>query len=175
MESKKDMISELTNTAWSLIEEYYNEYRAGRIGREEAMQLAASRVGKMRYGDEKKDYYWITDMRPFMVMHPYRQELNGTDLSNYKDHQGKRLFVDAAEIVSEKGEGYINYIWQWKDDTTLIVPKLSYVKGFSQWEWIIGTGIYLEDVQQEIKILEKRLNRIAFIIIIIIALWKQHG
>ncbi len=169
MENKKEMISELTNTAWSLIEEYYNEYRAGRIGREEAMQLAASRIGKMRYGDEKKDYFWITDMRPFMVMHPYRQELNGTDLSNFKDHQGKRLFVDAAEIVSEKGEGYINYIWQWKDDTTLIVPKLSYVKGFSQWKWIIGTGIYLEDVQQEIKILEKRLNRIAFVIIIIIA------
>ena len=169
MESKKEMISELTNTAWSLVNEYYNEYRAGHIDREEAMQLAASRVGKMRYGDEKKDYFWITDMRPFMVMHPYRQELNGTDLSNYKDPHGKQLFVDAAEIVDKKGEGYINYIWQWKDDTTLIVPKLSYVKGFSRWEWIIGTGIYLEDVQQEIKMLEKSLFRITFIIIIIIA------
>ena len=168
MESKKEMISELTNAAWSLVDEYYNEYRAGRIGREEAMQLAAFRVGKMRYGDEKKDYFWITDMRPFMVMHPYRQELNGTDLSNYKDPQGKRLFVDATEIVSKKGEGYIDYIWQWKDDTTLIVPKLSYVKGFSRWEWIIGTGIYLEDVKQEIKILERSLFRITFIIIIVI-------
>jgi len=149
MESKKEMISELTNSAWSLIDEYYNEYRDGHIGREEAMQLAASRIGKMRYGDEEKDYFWITDMRPFMVMHPYRQELNGTDLSDYKDPQGKRLFVDAAEIVSENGEGYIDYIWQWKDDTTLIVPKLSYVKGFPQWEWIIGTGIYLEDVKRK--------------------------
>ena len=169
MESKKEMISELTNAAWSLVDEYYNEYRAGRIGREEAMQLAAFRVGKMRYGDEKKDYFWITDMRPFMVMHPYRQELNGTDLSNYKDPQGKRLFVDATEIVSKKGEGYIDYIWQWKDDTTLIVPKLSYVKGFTQWEWTIGTGIYLEDVKQEIKMLQRSLFRIIFIIIIVIA------
>ncbi|MCK5137539.1 MAG: cache domain-containing protein [Bacteroidales bacterium] len=169
MESKKEMISELTNSAWSLVDEYYNEYRAGHIRREEAMQLAASRIGKMRYGDEKKDYFWITDMRPFMVMHPYRQELNGTDLSDYKDPQGKRLFVDAAEIVSLKGEGYIDYIWQWKDDTTLIGPKLSYVKGFPQWEWIIGTGIYLEDVKQEIKMLERNLFRISIIIVIVIA------
>lgn len=168
MESKKEMINELTNSAWSLVDEYYNEYRAGTIGREEAMKLAASRVGKMRYGDEKKDYFWITDMRPFMVMHPYRQELNGTDLSGYQDPQGKRLFVDAAEIVSKNGEGYINYIWQWKDDTTLIVPKLSYVKGFPRWEWIIGTGIYLEDVEQEIKMLRRNLFWITFIIIIVI-------
>jgi len=168
MESKKEMISELTNSAWSLVDEYYNEYSSGSIGRDEAKQLAASRVGKMRYGDEKKDYFWITDMRPFMVMHPYRQELNGTDLSDYKDPQGKRLFVDASELVGNNGEGYIDYIWQWKDDTTLIVPKLSYVKGFPKWEWIIGTGIYLNDVKQEIKILERSLFRIIFIIIIVI-------
>ena len=170
MESKKEMISELTNSAWSLIDEYYIEYRDGHIGREEAMQLAASRVGRMRYGDEKKDYFWITDTKPFMVMHPYRQELNGTDLSNYKDPRGKRLFVDAVEIIDKNGEGYIDYIWQWKDDTTLIVPKLSYVKGFPQWEWIIGTGIYLEDVKTEIKMLERSLFRITLIIIIIISL-----
>jgi len=168
MESKKEMISELTNSAWSLVNDYYNEYSSDSIGREEAKQLAASRIGKMRYGDEKKDYFWITDMRPFMVMHPYRQELNGTDLSDYQDPQGKRLFVDASKIVSKNGEGYIDYIWQWKDDTTLIVPKLSYVKGFPPWDWIIGTGIYLDDVKQEIKILEKSLLRIIFIIIIVI-------
>ena len=169
MESKKDMINELTNSAWSLVDEYYNEYRDGSIDREEAKKLAASRVEKMRYGDEKKDYFWITDMRPFMVMHPYKQELNGTDLSGYQDPQGKRLFVDAAEIVSKNGEGFINYIWQWKDDTTLIVPKLSYVKGFPRWKWIIGTGIYLEDVEQEIKMLQRNLLWITFIIIIVIA------
>ncbi len=168
MEGKKEMISELTNSAWSLVDEYYSEYCDGRIGMEEAMQLAAFRVGKMRYGDEEKDYFWITDMRPFMVMHPYRQELNGADLSDYKDPQGKRLFVDAVEIVSKHEEGYIDYIWQWKDDTTLIVPKLSYVKGFPQWEWIIGTGIYLEDVEQEIKMLQRNLFWITFIIIIVI-------
>ena len=169
MEGKKEMISELTNTAWSLVDEYYNEFQSGNIEEQEAMQMAAFRVGKMRYGDEKKDYFWITDTHPFMVMHPYRQELNGTDLSEYKDPEGKKLFVDAVEMVNKFGEGNIHYMWQWKDDSTQIVPKLSYVKGFQQWNWIIGTGIYLEDVKQEIQLLEKRLLRIVFIIIIVIA------
>lgn len=169
MEGKKEMISELTNTAWSLVDEYYNEFQSGNIGEKEAKEMAAIRVGNMRYGNEKKDYFWITDMQPFMVMHPYRQELDATDLSEYTDPQGKKLFVEAVDSVTKKGEGYINYMWQWKDDSTQIVPKLSYVKGFPQWNWIIGTGIYLEDVKQEIKLLEGRLFRIVFIIILIIA------
>jgi signal-transduction protein with cAMP-binding, CBS, and nucleotidyltransferase domain/PAS domain-containing protein len=170
MESKKEMISELTNTAWSLVDEFYNEFQLGRITLEEAKQQAAFRVGKMRYGDEEKDYFWITDMRPYMVMHPYRQELNKTDLSDYHDSEGKKLFVDAVQIVKNNSEGYIDYMWQWKDDTTQVVPKLSYVKAFVEWKWIIGTGIYLEDVQKEISNLEKRLFRIVFLIVLVIAL-----
>lgn len=170
MERKKEMISELTNTAISLVNDYYADYRSGLLPEEEAMYMAAERVGKMRYGDDRKDYFWITDMRPYMVMHPYRPELNGTDLSDYTDPDGKRLFVESAGLVEEKGEGFINYKWQWKDDTTQVVPKLSYVKGFSEWNWIIGTGIYLDDVKKEIRAIEKKLLWISFIIILVIAL-----
>jgi len=170
MDSKKEMISELTNTAWSLVDDYYNDYRAGRLPEEEAMSMAAERIGRMRYGDDKKDYFWITDMRPFMIMHPYRKELIGTDLSDYTDPDDKKLFVEAVRLVNEEGEGFINYKWQWKDDTTQIVPKLSYVTEFSQWNWVIGTGIYLDDVKQEINLIERKLLWISFIIIMVIAL-----
>ncbi|MBS0010554.1 MAG: cache domain-containing protein [Bacteroidales bacterium] len=170
MDRKKEMISELTHTAVSLVSDYYHDYSSGIMQEEEAMALAAERIGKMRYGEDRKDYFWISNMRPYMVMHPYRSELNGTDLSDYTDPDGKKLFVEAARVVSEEGEGFIDYKWQWKDDTTLIVPKLSYVKGFSEWQWIIGTGIYLEDVQQEIKLIERKLLWISFIIILLIAL-----
>ncbi|MFO7853403.1 MAG: DUF294 nucleotidyltransferase-like domain-containing protein [Bacteroidota bacterium] len=170
MDRKKEMISELTNTALSLVNEYYADYRSGELEEEEAKSLAAERIGKMRYGDDRKDYFWITDMRPYMVMHPYRKELNGKDLSDYTDPDGKKLFVQSVEVVEEKGEGFIDYKWQWKDDTTMIVPKLSYVKGFEEWQWIIGTGIYLEDVKQEIKLIERNLLWISFIIILVIGL-----
>ncbi len=170
MDRKKEMISELTNTALSLVEDYYDDFSSGILKEEEAMTMAADRIGEMRYGEDGKDYFWITDMRPYMVMHPYRKELNGTDLSNYTDPDGKKLFVESVKVVEQSGEGFIDYKWQWQDDTTLIVPKLSYVKGFDEWQWIIGTGIYLEDVKQEIKLIERNLLWISFIIILIIAL-----
>jgi len=170
MDRKKEMISELTNTALSLVNEYYSDYQSGELKENEAMLLAAERIGEMRYGDDRKDYFWITDMRPYMVMHPYRKELNGTDLSDYSDPDGKQLFVESVKVVEEAGEGFIDYKWQWKDDTTMIVPKLSYVKGFDKWQWIIGTGIYLEDVKEEIKLIKRNLLWISFIVILVIAL-----
>jgi signal-transduction protein with cAMP-binding, CBS, and nucleotidyltransferase domain len=168
MERKKEMIKELTNTAWSIVHEFYEDYRKGKISLTEAQQLAAGKVGKMRYGNDQKDYFWITDTRPFMIMHPYRSELNGRDLKDYKDEEGKRLFVESANIVKQNGEGYFTYLWQWKDDSTKIVSKLSYVKGFDEWQWIIGTGIYLEDVKNEIRQLERKLLRISLIITIVL-------
>ncbi len=170
MDRKKEMISELTNTSLSLVNEYYTDYQAGILEEQEAKSLASERIGEMRYGDDRKDYFWITDMRPYMIMHPYRSELNGKDLSEYADPDGKKLFVESVELVKKDGEGFIDYKWQWQDDTTMIVPKLSYVKGFPEWQWIIGTGIYLEDVKQEIKLIKRNLFWISFIIILVIGL-----
>ncbi len=164
------MISELTNTAWSLLDEYYLEVEKNNFPEDSAKNLAATRIEQIRYGDEYKDYFWIINEKPEMIMHPYRPELIGTDLNNYKDPNGKLLFVEATKIVAENGEGFIDYMWQWKDDSTRIVPKLSYVKEFKPWEWIVGTGIYLEDVRQEISILQNRLLRVALLITLIISI-----
>jgi PAS domain S-box-containing protein len=168
MEGKKEMISELTNTAWSLVEEYHNEVLLKGMPEDTAKMLAAERIGQIRYGEEYKDYFWIIDGQPVMIMHPYRPELKATNLSDYQDPDGKRLFVEAVETVAEKGEGYIDYMWQWKDDSTRIVPKLSYVKGFAPWGWIVGTGIYLEDVRAEIRGLTNRLLRITLVFALLI-------
>ena len=168
MERKKEMINELTNTALSLIKEYDTDYQSGVYTLVEAKQRAAARIEQLRYGADRKDYFWITDLSPKMVMHPYRKELIGTDLTDYQDPEGTRLFVEAVNIVKAREEGYINYIWQWKDDTTRIVPKLSYVKIYPEWGWILGTGIYLEDVKEEISTLKYRLLRISSIIVFII-------
>ncbi|MFW5821727.1 MAG: cache domain-containing protein, partial [Bacteroidota bacterium] len=167
---KKEMISELTNTAWSLLDEYHQEVVKGNMRVDSAKSLAAERIKKIRYGGEYKDYFWIIDMQPVMIMHPYRLELVGKDLSNYEDPEGKKLFAEAAKIAESQGEGYIDYMWQWKDDSTRIVPKLSFVKKFEPWNWVVGTGIYLEDVREEISILKNRLLRIALLITLIISI-----
>ncbi len=170
LEGKKEMLSELTNTVSSLLEEYNQEYINDKFSKEEAQKLSAYRIEQIRYGEENKDYFWIIDEHPTMIMHPYRDELINSDLTRYKDPEGKKLFVEATKIVAKNGHGFINYMWQWKDDSTRIVPKLSYVKGFKPWGWIVGTGIYLEDVKQEIKILKNRIVRISLFIILIISI-----
>jgi len=170
MDGKKKMISELTNTAWSLLDEYQHEYINQNFSLEDAQKRASEKIEQIRYGEEYKDYFWIIDEHPTMIMHPYKSELISTDLINYKDPNGKKLFVEATKIVSQSGEGFIEYMWQWKDDSTKIVPKLSFVKAYKPWGWIIGTGIYLEDVKQEIKALKNSLLRVSLLITLIIAL-----
>jgi len=169
MEGKKDTIFELTNTVWSLLEEYQHEVLEQDLPEDSAKILAAERIEQIRYGNEYKDYFWIIDKQPVMIMHPYRPELTNTDLSNYQDPNGKLLFMEATKIAAEQGEGFIDYMWQWKDDSTRIVPKLSYVKEFKPWGWIVGTGIYLEDVHDEIKMLKNKLLRIALIFTLLIS------
>ncbi|MEX2371428.1 MAG: DUF294 nucleotidyltransferase-like domain-containing protein [Bacteroidales bacterium] len=170
MDGKKEMISQLTNTAWSLLDEYHQEVVEQTLPEDSAKLLAVKRIEQVRYGDENKDYFWVIDRQPMMIMHPYRRELVGTGLSDYQDPEGKLLFMEAIETVEKQGEGFINYMWQWQDDSTRIVPKLSYVKGFEPWGWIVGTGIYLEDVREEIRVLKNKLLRITLLFTLLIGI-----
>jgi PAS domain S-box-containing protein len=164
IEGKKEMIIELTNTVCSLIEEYRQEADDHVLSSDSAMASAIERVGRIRYGDDQKDYFWIIDKQARMLLHPYRPELEGTDLSGYRDPEGKLLFAETISVVEGSGEGFIDYVWQWQDDTTRIVPKLSYVREYEPWNWIVGTGIYLDDVRAEIGYLRIRLIAVAVII-----------
>ncbi|MCF7732406.1 MAG: DUF294 nucleotidyltransferase-like domain-containing protein [Akkermansiaceae bacterium] len=150
IERKKEMIRELTHTAWSELAATHLQETQGKLTREAAQQAAIDRVRTMRYGPDGKDYFWISDRQTHMVMHPYRPELDGKSLLDYADPAGKKLFVEVTRVAEEQGDGYVDYLWQWKDDEKLVVPKLSYVKRFEPWGWIVGTGIYLEDVRVEI-------------------------
>ncbi|MDD3741275.1 MAG: cache domain-containing protein [Bacteroidales bacterium] len=170
MDRKREMIKELTNTATSILAKYQKDEVDGLLTREEAQETAISRIQYLRYGEENKDYFWITDMKPVMIVHPYRPDLNGTDLSDFEDSHGKKLFVEFVKTVEKSKHGFVEYTWQWKDDPEIIVPKLSYVQLFEPWDWIIGTGIYLEDVKAEIGILTRRFTQISIIISFIIAL-----
>lgn len=169
MNGKREMIKELTNSALSILSKYENDEREGLLTREEAQETAISRIQYLRYGEENKDYFWITDMTPVMIVHPYRNDLNGKDLTHFQDPHGKRMFVEFVETVKKSEHGYVDYMWQWKDDSLHIVPKLSYVKIFKPWNWVIGTGIYIEDAKKEIAAMTNRMVWISVGISILIA------
>ena len=83
MDRKKEMIKELTNTAQSVLKEYYDAYKADSLQLEEVQLKAAQEIGRMRYGKEQKDYFWIISSEPEMVMHPYRKDLIGNRITSY--------------------------------------------------------------------------------------------
>jgi hypothetical protein len=149
IERKKEMIRELTVSAWGILGECEQQARAGKLDPEAARQLAVDQIRHLRYGPGAKEYFWITDTFPRMIMHPYRPDLEGQDLSDYQDSDGTRLFVDFVQIAREKSEGYSSYRWQVHDEASHIAPKLSFVKLFAPWGWIIGTGLYVDDVRAE--------------------------
>ena len=170
MDQKRLMIRELTESAWNVLASFEAEEKAGRLPRESAQSAAIDQVRNLHYGQQNKDYFFIIDEYPRMVVHPYRPDLEGSDLTEFGDSEGKHLFVEMARVVEREGAGYVQYLWQWKDDSGRIVPKLSYVKGFEPWGWIIGTGVYTEDVDAEIAALKDNLQAASLIILIAVSL-----
>jgi methyl-accepting chemotaxis protein len=123
---------------------------SGAVSRADAQRLAKSAVAQLRYGSN--DYFWINDMAPVMVMHPIKPEMNGKDLSDYKDPNGFLVFKAFADMARSQGAGLVAYQWP-KPGFAAPQDKISYVKAFEPWGWVIGTGIYVDNVLTDAKAL----------------------
>lgn len=169
MDRKKEMIRELTTIAVGILEECYDLERKGVLTQTEAQERAITIIRDLRYGPEHKDYFYIIDKAPRVIMHPYRTNLIGQNVSDFSDPNGKFFFVDIVEVVNEKGSGFVDYMWQWKDDPNRIVPKVSYVSRFEEWGWIVGTGVYIEDVEKTIQSETRKLALYSTAILLLIS------
>lgn len=167
IEKKKELVQEVTNSVWSILDFYDKKVKDGSLTISEAQLIAISNIKEIKYGKEKKDYLWINDFHPMMIMHPYLPELDSTDLSQYKDPDGTYLFNEMVNIVKNQSEGFLQYKWQLKDDTAKILPKISFVKEFKPWNWIIGSGVYIDDIEYELALIKKRLVIISLAITLI--------
>ncbi|MDQ5909244.1 MAG: methyl-accepting chemotaxis protein [Pseudomonadota bacterium] len=118
----------------------------GTLSEADAQKAAMATIKTLRY--EKNEYFWINDMNVKMVMHPTRPELEGQDMQDHQDPTGKRFLVEMVQVVKRDGAGFVPYLWL-KSGTTQPAPKLSYVQGFKPWGWVIGTGVYIDDIEQD--------------------------
>ena len=143
IDEKKVATKKVVDVAFALMTEYDARAKRGEFTLQEAKKRAVERVRQLRY--EEKEYFWINDLGPTMIMHPYKPELEGTNLTGFKDPNGKALFVEFVRVCREKGVGFVEYLWP-KPGKNEPVPKVSYVKLFEPWGWIIGSGIYVDDV-----------------------------
>ena len=133
----------LVDVAHSALSAIYARQQSGELTLQQAQADALATVKDLRY--DEGNYFWIHDIQTRMVMHPLKPKLDGQDLSTFKDPDGVFLFVEMVEQVKAKGEGTVGYRWS-KPGQEKPVPKVSYVKGFQPWGWIIGSGVYVDDV-----------------------------
>ncbi len=171
IKEKQDATRHVVEMALGVVEVKDGEVKAGRLPLEQAQKEASELISKLRY--EKKEYVWINDLgRPFpkMIMHPTVPALNGKLLDDAKFNKAtrmiegtdgaaqkldmKNLFVSFVDVVGKSGHGFVNYEWPKPKEgggtTTELYTKLSYVKKFEPWGWVLGSGIYIDDVKKDI-------------------------
>ena len=141
--SKVAQSKQIVASAKSVASYFYQQSARGEITEEEAMRSALAIITNIRYGE--KNYLFISNLAAVMIAHPIKPELNGKNMSNIRDENGIKIFVEFANIVREQGQGTLNYFWP-KPGNNDAVEKTSYVNLFEQWNWIIGTGTYIDDI-----------------------------
>jgi len=165
---KKEMLKTTVDMLINHINYYHQKTLKDSLTTSQAKKMAADLIRHCRYGKENKDYFWINDMQPVMIVHPYKSELEGRNLSEYEDPSGKKVFMDMITEVKDDEEGFVQYEWQWKDREKHILPKISYVKKFAPWNWVIGTGMYIKDIETELSIIKARITWIFAIVMAVI-------
>jgi len=153
MQARMNSTRQLVEVARGIVASAQAGEAAGAMNREQAQKLAMGQLEKLRYDD--KEYFWINDMQPRMVMHPIKPDLNGKELGELKDPNGFALFNAMVAVVRKEGKGFVAYQWP-KPGSDKPVDKISYVQGFEPWGWVIGSGVYTDDLRRA------TLNRLAW-------------
>ncbi len=146
LEEKKLSIEKIVNVGFNILRYYDSKVEASELSLQDAQKLAKEEIGKFKYGND--DYFWINDLSCNMIMNATKPELNGTSMFEFKDPDNKYIFREFVQIAKTKGDGLLEYSWP-KPGYEKPVPKISYVKLFDKWGWVLGTGIYVNDVDKE--------------------------
>ncbi|NIZ03032.1 methyl-accepting chemotaxis protein [Thalassospira lucentensis] len=144
LEDRKTKTRDLVEVAITTAEYYHDRELAGEMTAEEAQKTAAAVISNMRYAGGT-NYFFAFDDTPTMVFHGLKPDLAGRDLRNAKDGAGKKHYIAFVEMAKKNGQGFVDYTFK-DPDISGTRAKLSFVKEFKPWNWIIATGIYIDDV-----------------------------
>jgi diguanylate cyclase (GGDEF)-like protein len=146
LESYKRQLKNITLIQESFIRSAYDKCIQNSADEEDVKQNVLEEMRKFRYG--RDDYVWVSDYNSVLISHP-DPKLHQADFSNVKDIYGNLIVPPMVAVARDKGEGYTSYWWRRLDETDPI-EKLTYSRNFSPWSWVIGTGLYVDDVKQEV-------------------------
>ncbi len=142
-ESKSTQTRQVVETAMGIVDHHFQRLQQGDLSEADAKNQAMAAIKALRYSGS--EYFWIHDMDHVVVMHPIKPKLDGQSVYDLKDPNGKYLFREFNQVVNKSGEGYVGYLWP-KPGSETPVEKISFVKGFKPWGWVVGSGVYLDDV-----------------------------
>jgi methyl-accepting chemotaxis protein len=175
MREKQVATRHIVELTVSFLEQQNADVQAGKLTLEVAQKESARFVSKLRY--DKKEYIWINDLAAKCIMHPIKPELNGKDLSGLKDPNGVHIFEEFVKVCKEKGGGFVNYMWP-KPGEKDPVAKISYVQNFAPWGWVVGSGIYVDDVQKDVNAVKwmfLALNLLVAVVSLLLAYSVSRG
>ncbi len=175
-DEEKGKVAELTQTAISILGYYKALVDEGKMQESEAQAEALKHIAAIRY-DNGRGYIWVNDMGtpiPKMVMHPIAPQLNGKVLDDPKyncvGEKKQNLFTALVQKCSENGEGALEYEWPDPKQPDKILPKMSYVRLFSAWHLVVGTGVYIDQIDKIINekqvYVESSVNKNIFTIVL---------
>ncbi|WP_245444335.1 methyl-accepting chemotaxis protein [Microvirga sp. KLBC 81] len=142
-EQKKTELKNLVEAAVSIVADFEARSKRGEMSEDEAKKRASYELRILRYGGS--EYFFIMDYQNVMLMHPFSKALEGKDNSNLKDANGV-AFLKEMVTVGRAGGGFVPYLFP-KPNRTEPSPKLSYAVNFDKWGWVIGTGVYIDDLE----------------------------
>jgi len=142
---QQEKVKQEVESATSIVQHFHALQLSGELTEQQAQENATSLLAKFRYGNN--NYVWINDLQPMMIMHPFKPQLNGKPVGQVKDPDGTLLFIDMVNIVKAQGQGFVPYKWP-KPGADEPVDKISFVKLFTPWGWVIGSGVYIDNIDK---------------------------
>jgi methyl-accepting chemotaxis protein len=146
-DEKRTQIRSLVESAASEINGLVAAEATGSVTTAEAQAAAIEMLRRARFGSD--GYYWINDMEHVVVLHPIKPELEGTDVSDMVDGRGTFMFRRFVEVAKAEGAGFVDYWWSRTSESEPI-SKFSYVQAIPAWDWLVGTGVYVDDVEAQV-------------------------
>lgn len=165
LHEKEVQLTNLIDVAGSLVNDYVLDEQNGNLTREEAQRRVVERINAMRY--EGDNYFWINDDNGILIVNSARTDLIGKSVLDLQDAKGTKIFSEFITIGKTKGKGTLEYYWN-KVGEKEPVAKLSYVIYIEKWGWILGTGIYIDDIEESVSDVSNKM--ILFIIILIVVM-----
>ena len=170
MKTTRDFVG----TARDLLVSYDRQVQAGILDRDEAQVRALARLRQLRIGPEGRRYIWVNDLNGVLLMHPYRMDLVGKSLTDNPDTQARKVLSESVRLARNHETAVIEYSWPDPDNPDVMVPKAAYTIHFAPWNWILGTGVYRDDVYRDIALITRDMTLAGLAVLLLVALTAAY-